>query len=142
MFKRAIDVEPSSTNYHNLAMVEAKLGRHVQAAADERYAQQLAARDRATGAVSRRQGVTWVSPDQLARVPQPLPLPPAQVHGHLAGQMQNAAAPLAARPAPPKSPWQKTVELAKSLPLPGKSAPENEPVRVAQPMRTAAPQWH
>lgn len=142
MFRRAIDVAPMSTSYHNLAVVEQKLGRHAEAVANQRYAEQLAARDRATGGVSRRQGVTWVTPDELARVAQPLPLPPAQVHPQMAGRMQAAATPPGARQAPPRSAWQKTVELAKSLPLPGKSASSGAaPVHVAQPNLTTGPQW-
>lgn len=67
MFKRAIDITPNSTAYHNLAMVEQKLGQYEQANANEQYAQQLAASDRAAGSVSRSKGVQWVSPQELAR---------------------------------------------------------------------------
>ena len=67
MFKRVIDIAPNSTAYHNLAIVEQKLGQFDQANANEQYAQQLAAHDRAAGAVSRSKGVEWVSPQELAR---------------------------------------------------------------------------
>lgn len=75
MFRRAIDVAPTSTSYHNLAVVERRLGQHEQAAANEQYARYLAAQDRAAGAVSRRSGVAWVSPQDLSRVAQPMPMP-------------------------------------------------------------------
>jgi tetratricopeptide (TPR) repeat protein len=153
MFKRAIDLAPTGTSYHNLAVVEGKLGRFAQAAANGRYAEQLAARDRATGAVSRRNGIAWVTPGELARVADPAPgqtarrvpaspLAPAQMNGQLAGRIESAAAPPGSRPAPPKSAWQKTVALARSLPLPGKQpAGGSRPVHVAQPNLTTAPQW-
>jgi tetratricopeptide (TPR) repeat protein len=75
MFRQAIDVAPTSTSYHNLAVVERSLGQHEQAAANEKYAQYLAARDRAAGSLARRSGVEWVSPQDLSRVAQPLPIP-------------------------------------------------------------------
>jgi tetratricopeptide (TPR) repeat protein len=74
MFRRAIDVAPTSTSYHNLAVVERTLGYHEQAAANEQYARQLAQRDRAAGAASRAKGVQWVAPQELSRVAQPLPI--------------------------------------------------------------------
>jgi tetratricopeptide (TPR) repeat protein len=79
MFKRAIDVAPNSTAYHNLAVAEQKLGQLGQAGADGQYADLLDARERAVGAVSRSKGVEWVSPQELAGVAQPQPLPPSQV---------------------------------------------------------------
>ncbi len=75
MFRRAIDATPTSTSYHNLAVTELSLGQHEQAAANEKYAQYLAARDRATGAAARRSGIEWVSPQDLSRVAQPTPIP-------------------------------------------------------------------
>jgi tetratricopeptide (TPR) repeat protein len=94
MFKRAIDLAPSSTAYRNLAICEQKLGQLDHATADGRYADQLASRERATGSVSRSLGVRWVTPQELAGVAQPQPLPPAQV-----------AAPLvASRPVAPLGP--------------------------------------
>jgi tetratricopeptide (TPR) repeat protein len=78
MFRRAIDVSPSSTAYHNLAVAEQKLGQREQATADGQYGDLLAARERSTGAVSRSLGIRWVSPQELAGVAQPQPLPPSQ----------------------------------------------------------------
>jgi hypothetical protein len=79
MFKRAIDASPNSTAYRNLAVAEQKLGQFGQAGADSQYADLLASRERAVGAVSRSKGVQWVSPEELAGVAQPQPLPPSQV---------------------------------------------------------------
>ena len=44
--------------------------------ANEQESQRLAAWERSTGAVSRRAGVQWVSPAEMARVTQPAPLDP------------------------------------------------------------------
>ena len=57
LFERAIDIAPSATAYHNLAVAQQKLGIHGQAAANEQESQRLAAWERSTGAVSRRAGV-------------------------------------------------------------------------------------
>ncbi|MEX2091775.1 MAG: hypothetical protein WD971_03810 [Pirellulales bacterium] len=73
-FCRAIDLAPTSTSYHNLAVVERKMGYHEQAAANEQYAWQLAERDRFAGATSRAKGVQWVAPQELSRIAQPLPI--------------------------------------------------------------------
>ena len=102
LFERTIDMAPSATAYHNLAVAQGKLGFHGEAAANEQQSQRLAAMERATGAVSRRAGVEWVSPAEMSGVAPPALTPTAQVP-----------------PPRPKSPWQKTVALAKSLPLVG-----------------------
>jgi len=72
----------------------------------------LAAWERATGAVSRRAGVRWISPGEMAQVASPaMPVMP----------MAGGAAPPAAQPpatvggAPAKSPWHKVLDLAKSV---------------------------
>jgi tetratricopeptide (TPR) repeat protein len=99
MFKRAIDLAPTSTAYRNLAACEQKLGDRDHANADSQYAEQLASRERATSSVSRSLGIRWVSPQELASVAQPQPLPPAQI----AGQSSVASrpnAPLGPSPAP------------------------------------------
>ena len=70
-FTRAIDLAPNATAYHNLAVAQQKLGMAGQAAANEQESQRLAALDRSAGAVSRRAGVQWVSPAEMARVTQP-----------------------------------------------------------------------
>ncbi len=79
-FKRAIDLAPTATAYHNLAIAQQKLGMPGQAAANEQESQRLAALDRSAGAVSRRAGVQWVSPAEMAQVTQsvaPTPVTPA-----------------------------------------------------------------
>ena len=135
LFERAIDSAPSALAYHNLAVAQGKLGMHGQAAANEQESQRLAAWERTTGAVSRRAGVQWVSPEQMSRVAQP---------GLLTPTAYEAAAPVAETPpaaaivnGPQKSRWQKTLELAKLLPLPGRSEENAEPA-VIQP-QTAQP---
>jgi tetratricopeptide (TPR) repeat protein len=118
LFERTIDAEPSALAYHNLAVAQRKLGMHGQAAANEQESQRLAAWERASGSVSRRAGVQWVSSEELARVAQPALLAPA-IH-HVANPPAPAALPMAGS-APPAQPsaWQRTVAAAKSLPLPG-----------------------
>jgi tetratricopeptide (TPR) repeat protein len=76
-FERAIDFAPSATTYHNLAVAQQKLGMAGQAAANELESQRLASWDRSQGAVSRRAGVQWVSPAEMASVAQPSPFEPA-----------------------------------------------------------------
>jgi hypothetical protein len=121
LFQRTIDFAPSALAYHNLAIAQGKLGMHGQAAANEQESQRLAAWERATGAVSRRAGVQWVSPEQMSRVAQPGPVMPTAYK--------------ATATAPPngvmKSRWQKTVDLAKSLPLPGKSKENGRPSTIS-----------
>lgn len=74
MFRHAIDLSPTSTAYHNLAMTDRAMGFHEQAAANERYAFELAQRDRAANAASRSRGVAWVAPQELSRMAQPMPI--------------------------------------------------------------------
>ncbi len=73
-FKWAIDVAPSATAYHNLAVAQQKLNMPAASAANEQESERLAAWERATGSISRRAGVDWVTPAELARVSQPAPL--------------------------------------------------------------------
>jgi tetratricopeptide (TPR) repeat protein len=78
-FTRAIDLAPNATAYHNLAVAQQKLGMAGQAAANEQESERLASIDRSKGAVSRRAGVQWVSPAEMARVAQPVaPATPTQ----------------------------------------------------------------
>lgn len=76
-FTRAIDVAPTATAYHNLAVAQQKLRLPAEASANEMESQRLAAIERASGAASRRAGIEWVTPDELARVSQPTALGPA-----------------------------------------------------------------
>jgi tetratricopeptide (TPR) repeat protein len=97
MFRRAIDITPTSVGYHNLAHVERKLGQFDQAAANEQFAVHLAARDRASGAVSRGKGIEWVAPQDLARAAGGPALPPS-----VSGQV-------ATNPDPPRNPRPRPV---------------------------------
>jgi tetratricopeptide (TPR) repeat protein len=71
LFQRAIDVAPSATAYHNLAMAQQKMGMHGESSTNEQESQRIAAWERSQGDVSRRAGVRWVAPDELARASQP-----------------------------------------------------------------------
>ncbi|MEX2315808.1 MAG: hypothetical protein WD669_01560 [Pirellulales bacterium] len=124
LFEQSIDYAPCATAYHNLAVAQQKLGLSGPAAANQQEADRLAAWERSTGAVSRRAGIQWVSPSQMAQVASPpMPAVPVAEHSLPPGMptAQNAPAPVpnTAPPALPKSPWQKAAEIAKSLPLPG-----------------------
>lgn len=88
-FQRAISIAPSATAYHNLAVAQQKLGLEPQSAANEQESQRLAAWDRANGAVSRRAGVQWVSPAELARVSQPAQLGQATTESATATKPQS-----------------------------------------------------
>lgn len=102
MFRRAIDLAPNSTAYRNLAVAEQKLGQTGQAAADSQYGEQLAARERSTGAVSRSIGIQWVTPQELAGVAQPQPLPPSQVANPMVARRTQM--PLGPSPGPDSQP--------------------------------------
>ena len=96
-FIRAINIAPSATTYHNLAVAQEKLGQLAQSAANQQESQRLAAWDRSTGAVSKRAGIQWVSPEELAGVSQPSPPTTAAT---------TAPATAAAPPAPNRSRWR------------------------------------
>lgn len=95
-FVRAINIAPSATAYHNLAIAQQKLGLDAQSAANEQESQRLAAMDRSVGALSKRAGINWVTPEELARSSQPSTL----------GSAANAEPMTASRPAPPQTPWR------------------------------------
>jgi tetratricopeptide (TPR) repeat protein len=75
-FERTINLAPNATAYHNLAIAQQKLGMAGQAAANEQESQRLAALERSTGAISRRAGVQWVTPAEMARATQPASVTP------------------------------------------------------------------
>jgi hypothetical protein len=138
LFARTIDAAPSSLAYHNLAVAQRKLGLQGQSAANERESQRLAAWERATGTVSRREGVRWVSSEEIARVAQPAPLAPAVSSAAQPSQPATTQT-MTIQPAPAKSPWDRAVEFAKTLGRP--SAEADKPVhgltnkaRIAQPL--------
>jgi tetratricopeptide (TPR) repeat protein len=76
-FERAITIAPSATAYHNLAIAQQKVGKPAESAVAEQESQRLAAWERANNAMSRRAGIQWVSPAELARASQPALLGPA-----------------------------------------------------------------
>jgi hypothetical protein len=109
--------------YHNLAIAQQRLGLAGQAAANESESQRLAAAERARGEVSRRAGVRWVTPEEMARASQPV------------NRSGSAAAPQPVAP-PNKSNWKRVVDSTRSL-RPGGHADEGlgpaEAQRVARP---------
>jgi hypothetical protein len=131
LFMQAIDFAPSAVAYHNLAIAQQRGGQMALAAANELESQRLAAEERARGEISRRAGVRWVTPDEMARASQPI---------------NRTATPISQpgpQPAAPvKSTWQRVVDSTKSLPLPGMRAKENlgpmPAERVARPIAPAA----
>lgn len=85
------DGAPVSTIHANLAQVERRLGNASGADAAQTASQQIARREIATGAVSRRHGVQWVSPDafrkpQPSRVASAPPAPPTATQPQGVGQ--------------------------------------------------------
>jgi tetratricopeptide (TPR) repeat protein len=70
LFQQAINFVPTATAYHNLAMAQQKMGMHSQSAANEQESLRLATLERARGDVSRRAGVRWVAPEDMARTSQ------------------------------------------------------------------------
>jgi len=69
-FQKAIDFAPSATAYHNLAVAQRKLGMNGEAQANEQESTRLASWERASGSISRRAGIEWVAPAEMARVSQ------------------------------------------------------------------------
>jgi tetratricopeptide (TPR) repeat protein len=132
LFKQSINFAPSAVAYHNLAIAQQRSGLLGQAAANELESQRLAALERARGDVSRRAGVHWVTPEEMARASQPIhraPTMPVQ---------QPAMAPQQAPPA--KSTWQRVVDSTRAIPLPGRGAKEDlgpmPSERIARPSMT------
>lgn len=128
LFEQAIDFAPTAIAYHNLAMAQQKIGLAGPAAANEMESQRLAALERSRGDVSRRVGVRWVTPDEMARATRPIDRPGAP------------AEPVAQPPA--RSTWQRVVESTKSLPGLGGGGRANEnlgPMQPTQSERVARP---
>jgi hypothetical protein len=124
---QTIDFAPSAVAYHNLAVAQQRSGLLGPAAANELESQRLAVQERARGDVSKRAGVHWVTPAEMARASQP-------IHRTAVPALQPSAP-----PAPPaKSTWQRVVESTRALPLPGgKSKDTLGPMpaeRVASPL--------
>jgi tetratricopeptide (TPR) repeat protein len=89
LFQRTIDFAPSATAYHNLAAAQQKLGLHAEAQANEQESQRLAAWERAQGALSRRAGVEWVAPEEMARIAPPAGLTPPPTRAATAQPMSR-----------------------------------------------------
>jgi tetratricopeptide (TPR) repeat protein len=112
LFEQSIEFAPSATAYHNLAVAQEKLGLSAPAAASQRESDRLAAWERATGAVSRRAGVEWVSAEDFA---QPVSgLAPAMPLAS-GGAPDPPPTPAVVGGSPAKWPWQKVIEVAKSI---------------------------
>jgi tetratricopeptide (TPR) repeat protein len=95
-FQRTINLARNATTYHNLAVAQQKLGLAGQATANEQEALRLAAVERSQGEISRRAGVQWVSPTDMARVTQPVSPAPSEPSTFTA-----------AKPAPPaRTTWR------------------------------------
>jgi hypothetical protein len=136
LFARTIDGAPSSLAYHNLAVAQRKLGLQVQAAANEHQSQRLAALERANGAVSQREGVTWVSSEEMARVAQPALLGPAISSAIPLNDPFSAHRASVPPQAPDKSPWQRTVDFARSMR--GRQPQSNNRMHMATPFQSPA----
>jgi len=135
LFQQTIDFAPSAVAYHNLAMALQKVGQHEAAAANEVESQRLAMLERSRGEVSRRAGIQWVTPAEMARAGRQEIGTPADM---------NLAQPLA--PQPERSTWRKVVDSTKSLPFPGKNSGNDalgpRPVeQVAEPARVNPRRW-
>ena len=83
-----------------LAVAQQKLNLPADAAANEMESQRLASIERATGAASRRAGIEWVTPDELARVSQPAALAPTT------SEPAVATRPSARPTTPPQHKWR------------------------------------
>jgi tetratricopeptide (TPR) repeat protein len=134
MLQRAIRIAPTATAFQNLAVVQRKLGDQRQAAASDTEAARLAHWERSVGAVSRRLGVEWVSPEHMARMSTPSERPAPQLAASPQGPRPSAA------PQPPKTasklrwPWQRGEE---QTPTPG---PTRRVARRPQPTSSGTPQ--
>jgi tetratricopeptide (TPR) repeat protein len=99
-FTRAIDIAPTATAYHNLAVAQRSLNMPAESTANEIESQRLAALERATNTLSRQAGIQWVTPEELARAAQ-------------SGTFSPTVAPAATDPAvatrptsPPRHKWR------------------------------------
>jgi tetratricopeptide (TPR) repeat protein len=129
LFMQTINFAPSAVAYHNLAIAQQRSGRLAEAAANEMESQRLAAMERERGDFSRRAGVRWVTPQEMARASQPVNRTPAM-----------AVQPEPPQPPPTKSTWRRVVESTKALPFRGGRANEDlgpmPSERVARPIGT------
>lgn len=94
---------PISTIHANLAAVEQKLGNPGSAAAAEQQATVIAQNEIATGELSRRNGVEWVSPRTLQGLGATAKPPKSE---RPAAELAAAAPPASAAPAPHRGAWK------------------------------------
>lgn len=140
LFEQTINLAPTATNYHNLAVAQRKLGLTGPAEANEQESRRLASLERASGALSRRAGIEWVTPEEMSGA-----VPPAPGDG-FENRIEPAPEPLVvgARPLP-KSRWQRTKDFARSFPLPGRepveTPPQQAPVAQPNPAGEAGTYW-
>ena len=64
---RAVQLAPTASHLHNLAVVEGHLGNVYLAAQLARRSREVASHELASGQVAQRRGVAWVSPEQFNR---------------------------------------------------------------------------
>ena len=89
----AAQLAGTATIYHNLAVVQQQRGQTALAAAAEAQSDRLAALERSSGEISRRHGVQWVAPQEMARMSESHQATP---------QVATANATAPAPPAPPR----------------------------------------
>ncbi len=138
LFEQAIDGSPSATSYHNLATAQRQLGLGGQARANQKESDRLATIDRSNGAISRKAGIEWVSPDAMSQVAvAPTPAVPVAEQGAPAivpaAPLASSTAPTSPTTGPAKTVWEKATEIAKSLPLPGIASNDNGRAEPAGP---------
>lgn len=90
----AAQLAGTATIYHNLAIVQQQRGQTALAAAARAQADRLAALERSSGEVSRRHGVQWVAPQEMARMSESQQATPQVA--------STATAPVPAPAAPPR----------------------------------------
>lgn len=133
-FEQAINLAPTSTNYHNLAIAQQKIGLSGPAAANEAESQRLATLERARGDRSRRAGVEWVTPQAMSGI---APGNELASLGTIAPSPDGPAPQIVGAKPLPRSPWQRTKDFASSLPFIGRES--DIPPQTESPVAETAP---
>lgn len=104
----AAQLAGTATIYHNLAKVQQQRGQMALAAAAQAQADRLAMLERSSGEVSRRHGIEWVSPQDMARVSDSHQSTPQPVSTATATRPAQAAPPRQSTivPAPRGGTWR------------------------------------